>query len=192
MASLSCLPEWGTDVLTSQSPWSTRTQQDTLGTRRWMTIPITPSTAWGTITLQSSWGRAPSYVSLWSTPSIRRAPGGEWITTQQYVSQNIAISHDLQHVCETRPVWSFQGYMPKQNRIIYSGPLMPPGGNMEEMLKEHDRQIQVAVRKAQLDKIRSNVNIETNWWETNLQWSRIDLLDKCSKQWTSNMKCIWK
>ncbi|XP_057793714.1 probable serine/threonine-protein kinase At1g09600 [Salvia miltiorrhiza] len=53
------------------------------------------------------------------------------------------------------------GYMPKRNRIIYSGPLMPPGGNMEDMLKEHERQIQAAVRKAKLDKVRSNVNIET-------------------------------
>ncbi|CAN0928147.1 Probable serine/threonine-protein kinase At1g09600 [Linum grandiflorum] len=37
---------------------------------------------------------------------------------------------------------------PRKNRINYSGPLMPPGGNMEELLKEHERQIQQAVRKA--------------------------------------------
>jgi len=34
----------------------------------------------------------------------------------------------------------------------YSGPLVPPGGNMDEMLKEHERQIQQAVRKARVDK----------------------------------------
>lgn len=40
------------------------------------------------------------------------------------------------------------GYVPKNNRIHYSGPLMPPGGNLDDMLKEHERQIQHAVRKA--------------------------------------------
>ncbi|XP_062176842.1 probable serine/threonine-protein kinase At1g09600 isoform X1 [Alnus glutinosa] len=42
----------------------------------------------------------------------------------------------------------------KKNRIHYSGPLMPPGGNLEEMLKEHERKIQNAVRKARLDKTK--------------------------------------
>ncbi|CAL1363704.1 unnamed protein product [Linum trigynum] len=37
---------------------------------------------------------------------------------------------------------------PRKNRLHYSGPLMPPGGNMEELLKEHERQIQQAIRKA--------------------------------------------
>lgn len=49
--------------------------------------------------------------------------------------------------------------MAKRNRILYSGPLVPPGGNMDDMLKEHERQIQAAVRKAQLDKVRSNLNV---------------------------------
>ncbi|KAJ8759468.1 hypothetical protein K2173_007080 [Erythroxylum novogranatense] len=44
------------------------------------------------------------------------------------------------------------GYGPRKNRIHYSGPLMPPGGNMEDLLKEHERQIQQAVRKARLEK----------------------------------------
>ncbi|XP_066165981.1 probable serine/threonine-protein kinase At1g54610 isoform X1 [Oryza sativa Japonica Group] len=39
----------------------------------------------------------------------------------------------------------------KKNRIHYSGPLMPHGGNMEEILKEHERQIQQAVRRARMD-----------------------------------------
>ncbi|KAG6435242.1 hypothetical protein SASPL_100112 [Salvia splendens] len=51
---------------------------------------------------------------------------------------------------------------PRKNKINYSGPLIPPGGNTEDMLKEHERQIQVAVRKALLNKVRSNLNIETN------------------------------
>lgn len=51
-----------------------------------------------------------------------------------------------------------QAYVSKKNRINYSGPLMPPGGNIDDMLKEHERQIQEAVRKSRLDKAKSNKN----------------------------------
>jgi len=47
------------------------------------------------------------------------------------------------------------GYGAKNKRIHYSGPLVPPGGNIEDMLKEHERQIQQAVRKARLDKVKT-------------------------------------
>ncbi|KAI4367054.1 hypothetical protein MLD38_022835 [Melastoma candidum] len=47
------------------------------------------------------------------------------------------------------------GNSPRKLRIHYSGPLMPPGGNMEELLKEHERQIQHAVRKARLDNAKT-------------------------------------
>ncbi|KAK6121231.1 hypothetical protein DH2020_045005 [Rehmannia glutinosa] len=40
------------------------------------------------------------------------------------------------------------GYALKKTRMHYSGPLLPPGGSVEEMLKEHEKQIQIAVRKA--------------------------------------------
>ncbi|XP_015698746.1 probable serine/threonine-protein kinase At1g54610 isoform X2 [Oryza brachyantha] len=40
----------------------------------------------------------------------------------------------------------------KYRRIHHSGPLMPPGGNVEDMLKEHERHIQEAVRKARVGK----------------------------------------
>ncbi|XP_010542778.1 PREDICTED: probable serine/threonine-protein kinase At1g09600 [Tarenaya hassleriana] len=43
-------------------------------------------------------------------------------------------------------------YVRKKNRIHCSGPLMPPGGNIEDILKEHERQIQQAVRKSRLEK----------------------------------------
>lgn len=45
-----------------------------------------------------------------------------------------------------------QGYISKKNRIHYSGPLMPPSGNIDEMLKEHEKQIQQAVRRARIDR----------------------------------------
>ncbi|THU44008.1 hypothetical protein C4D60_Mb02t02840 [Musa balbisiana] len=46
------------------------------------------------------------------------------------------------------------GHGPKKNRIHYSGPLMPPGGNIEEMLKEHEQQIQQVVRRARHDRTK--------------------------------------
>ncbi|KAI7990325.1 putative serine/threonine-protein kinase [Camellia lanceoleosa] len=49
-------------------------------------------------------------------------------------------------------------YVPNKSRIHCSGPLVPPGGNMEDMLKEHERQIQEAVRKARIDKTRPKKN----------------------------------
>ncbi|XP_077224053.1 putative serine/threonine-protein kinase At1g54610 [Tasmannia lanceolata] len=53
-----------------------------------------------------------------------------------------------------------KGYGSKKNRIHYSGPLLPPGGNMDEMLKEHEKQIQQAVRKARLDKAKTKKNYD--------------------------------
>ncbi|GAA0144018.1 non-receptor serine/threonine protein kinase [Lithospermum erythrorhizon] len=50
-------------------------------------------------------------------------------------------------------------YVPRRNRLQFSGPLMRPGGNMEEMLNEHEKQIQEAVRKARLDKIKTKKNL---------------------------------
>ncbi|MCL7048516.1 hypothetical protein MKW94_006533 [Papaver nudicaule] len=50
---------------------------------------------------------------------------------------------------------AMQAYAPKKSRMHHSGPLMPPGGNIEEMLKEHERQIQQAVRKARLGNAKS-------------------------------------
>ncbi|XP_065007331.1 probable serine/threonine-protein kinase At1g54610 isoform X1 [Musa acuminata AAA Group] len=47
------------------------------------------------------------------------------------------------------------GYGTRIRRIHYSGPLMPPGGNIEDMLKEHERQIQQAVRKSRIDKVKT-------------------------------------
>lgn len=58
------------------------------------------------------------------------------------------------------------GYFAKKNRIHYSGPLMPPGGNLDEMLNEHERQIQQAVRKARLDKGRAKNHGETGLSES--------------------------
>ncbi|KAL3814547.1 hypothetical protein ACJIZ3_015815 [Penstemon smallii] len=44
------------------------------------------------------------------------------------------------------------GYALKKTRMHYSGPLFPPSESVEEMLKEHEKRIQIAVRKARADK----------------------------------------
>uniref|UniRef100_J3LDW5 [RNA-polymerase]-subunit kinase n=2 Tax=Oryza brachyantha TaxID=4533 RepID=J3LDW5_ORYBR len=54
------------------------------------------------------------------------------------------------------------GFGGRNRRIHYSGPLVPPGGNMEDMLREHERQIQQAVRKARVDKERTNSSSSSN------------------------------
>ncbi|XP_043816720.1 probable serine/threonine-protein kinase At1g09600 isoform X2 [Manihot esculenta] len=47
-------------------------------------------------------------------------------------------------------------YFQKKGRMHYSGPLMAAGGNVEDMLKEHEKQIREAVRKARTDKTKTN------------------------------------
>ncbi|KAI6678883.1 hypothetical protein NL676_039679 [Syzygium grande] len=75
--------------------------------------------------------------------------------------------HDWSHHLLHRPISLFKkggehfrresiaNYSPKKSRIHYSGPLLPSGGNLDEMLKEHERHIQNAVRKARLDKVKT-------------------------------------
>nr|VDD01220.1 unnamed protein product [Brassica oleracea] len=46
------------------------------------------------------------------------------------------------------------GYGSKGHKIHYSGPLVVPSGNMDQVLKDHDRHIQEAVRRARIDKAR--------------------------------------
>lgn len=46
------------------------------------------------------------------------------------------------------------GKGPRGNKIHYSGPLLVPSGKVDQVLKDHDRQIQEAVRRARVDKER--------------------------------------
>ncbi|XP_039058192.1 probable serine/threonine-protein kinase At1g09600 [Hibiscus syriacus] len=54
------------------------------------------------------------------------------------------------------------GYVSMNNRIHYSGPLLPHGGNLEEMLKEQERRIQNAFRRARSDKKKLKTNLDHN------------------------------
>ncbi|MQM11443.1 hypothetical protein Taro_044352 [Colocasia esculenta] len=49
------------------------------------------------------------------------------------------------------------GYVAKGNKIHYSGPLIRPSGkgNVDQMLKDHDRQIQEVFRRARFDKSKA-------------------------------------
>jgi len=61
-----------------------------------------------------------------------------------------------------------QGCAPKNGHMLnYSGPvLLPPEDNLEENLKEHERQVQQAVRKARLVKENKKADSENGQTES--------------------------
>ncbi|XP_004296506.1 PREDICTED: probable serine/threonine-protein kinase At1g54610 [Fragaria vesca subsp. vesca] len=60
------------------------------------------------------------------------------------------------------------GYGSKGHKIHYSGPLLVPSGNMDQMLKDHDFQVQEAVRRARIDKAKvRKYQAESNQISTN-------------------------
>ncbi|XP_004250837.1 probable serine/threonine-protein kinase At1g09600 [Solanum lycopersicum] len=85
--------------------------------------------------------------------------GGEFLRQGSHTSRTVG---DFSSVHSKRDDGSSYGdstvYVPKKSRLLCSGPLVPPGGSMEDMLKEHERQIQEAVRKARLEKGRTKKN----------------------------------
>lgn len=50
------------------------------------------------------------------------------------------------------------GYEAAGNKIHYSGPLIRPSGNVDQMLKDHDRQIQEVFRRSRRDKSKGRKN----------------------------------
>ncbi|KAL8144362.1 hypothetical protein V2J09_017394 [Rumex salicifolius] len=65
---------------------------------------------------------------------------------------------------------STAAYVPKKNRMHYSGPLMPPGGNIDDMLKEHERQIQQAVRKSRARNVNNSGQSQGNNYHGRNVW----------------------
>ncbi|CAN6560936.1 unnamed protein product [Malus baccata var. baccata] len=60
------------------------------------------------------------------------------------------------------------GYGSKGHKMHYSGPLLVPSGNTDQMLKDHDLQVQEAVRRARLDKAKvRKFHAEANQISTN-------------------------
>lgn len=87
---------------------------------------------------------------------------------QKHHSQGVGGSHQKEdgRMSNNDPV--LVGYGSKGHKIHYSGPLLVPSGNMDQMLKDHDRQIQEAVRRARMDRAKvRKVQIEGNQISTN-------------------------
>lgn len=53
---------------------------------------------------------------------------------------------------------NWQGYGTQEDRVEYSGPLLPQSVNIDEMLEKHERKIQQAVRKARQDRGKTQKN----------------------------------
>ncbi|KAJ3671581.1 hypothetical protein LUZ60_007660 [Juncus effusus] len=95
-----------------------------------------------------------------------RVPNGVHLKTQRSCKPQYAMDSDMAngkqvldrttstHRKDSANKESNAGYGRKNARIQYSGPLMPHGGNVDDMLKEHERLIQQAVRKARVEKIQ--------------------------------------
>lgn len=66
--------------------------------------------------------------------------------------QGVSGSHQQEAARSSNRDQVMQGYGPKGRKIHYSGPLLVPSGNTDQMLKDHDRQIQEVVRRARIDK----------------------------------------
>ncbi|MCL7040762.1 hypothetical protein MKW94_028485 [Papaver nudicaule] len=74
---------------------------------------------------------------------------------QDYYShhgQGVSGSHQQEAARSSNRDQVMQVYRPKGRKIHYSGPLLVPSGNTDQMLKDHDRQIQEVVRRARIDK----------------------------------------
>ncbi|KAJ4832696.1 hypothetical protein Tsubulata_010106 [Turnera subulata] len=72
----------------------------------------------------------------------------------KYHLQGVAGSHQKEDGRTSTKDPVLVGYGSKNHKIHYSGPLIVPSGNMDQMLKDHDRQIQEAVRRARHDKAK--------------------------------------
>ncbi|XVF04226.1 hypothetical protein REPUB_Repub05bG0064100 [Reevesia pubescens] len=100
---------------------------------------------------------------------IARFPGSFKEASESFIQQDP--KHNAQQKEDGRsnnkdPV--LLGYGSKGHKIHYSGPLLVPSGNMDQMLKDHDRQIQEAVRRARHDKAKlRKAQLEGNQISTN-------------------------
>ncbi|KAI3994797.1 hypothetical protein MKX01_037348 [Papaver californicum] len=66
--------------------------------------------------------------------------------------QGVSGSHQQEAARSSNRDQVMQGYGPKGRKIHYSGPLLVSSGNTDQMLKDHDRQIQEVVRRARINK----------------------------------------
>ncbi|CAK9183006.1 unnamed protein product [Ilex paraguariensis] len=87
---------------------------------------------------------------------------------QDPTNQALADSHQNEEGRTTNKDPILLGYESKAKKIHYSGPLLVPSGKVDKMLKDHDRQIQEAARRARLDKAKvRKVQVEGSQLSTN-------------------------
>ncbi|KAL8126779.1 hypothetical protein AgCh_013897 [Apium graveolens] len=78
----------------------------------------------------------------------------------QLQTQGITSSQQIENLRGSmkESITNGQGFKGKGNKIHFSGPLLVSSNNVDQMLKDHDRQIQEAARRARIEKTRvSNV-----------------------------------
>ncbi|KAG6592371.1 putative serine/threonine-protein kinase, partial [Cucurbita argyrosperma subsp. sororia] len=87
----------------------------------------------------------PSIAGSWAKPSGATRNCVELKTQKSQMHQPVG---DL----STSALKKEEGCVQKKTRMQFSGPLVATGGTIEDLLKDHERQIQQAFRKARLDK----------------------------------------
>ncbi|KAJ6752062.1 hypothetical protein OIU85_002481 [Salix viminalis] len=83
---------------------------------------------------------------------------------QQYpkhLSQGVAGTHRKEGGRNNSKDPVLLGYGSKGHKIHYSGPLVVPSGNMDQMMKDHDRQIQEAVRRKARVPFQKGANLKS-------------------------------
>lgn len=71
---------------------------------------------------------------------------------------------DVQDTVQQTRIKTTQGFGGPAARNHFSGPLLPPSANLDDMLQAHERQIQKAVRQARHDKGRNHQKVSA--WQT--------------------------
>ncbi|KAJ8484232.1 hypothetical protein OPV22_016717 [Ensete ventricosum] len=127
-----------------------------------------PSDSWARVSNDSQFRKQRSYIHLSGADGVPGSVAARTTANIRYNRLDVTESSDKHildraastHKKDDRTVSkeSTIVYGTGNKKIQYSGPLMPPGGNVEDMLKEHERQIQQAVRKARIDKVKTKKN----------------------------------
>ncbi|KAG0484652.1 hypothetical protein HPP92_008543 [Vanilla planifolia] len=91
-----------------------------------------------------------------TAPSGRLSESGNAHSERRYDQQYHGGSHRKEDESESFNNQALnQCVGPKAGKIHYSGPLLRPSGNVDQMLKEHDRQIQEVIRRARIDRSKA-------------------------------------
>ncbi|XVE50250.1 hypothetical protein DITRI_Ditri01bG0146800 [Diplodiscus trichospermus] len=100
---------------------------------------------------------------------IARFPGSFKEASESFIQEDP--KHNVQQKEDGRNITKdpvLLGYGLKGHKIHYSGPLIVPSGNVDQVLKDHDHHIREAVRRARLDKAKMRkVQLEGNQTSTN-------------------------